>query len=246
MSDRDDYAPKEPQHFQTTHWSLIVRVQSGGETESRGALEQLCATYWYPVYAFVRRAGRNAHDAQDLTQDFFAHLMERAALDHVDRDRGKFRSFLLASLNNFLANDWDRRNALKRGGGRTIVSIDEELAEERFHHEPATDLSPDKFFDRQWAITVLERAIDRLAGEMRANGREQQFEKLREFLAVRAPQSAYNDLAAELRTTAAALSITVSRMRQRYRDLIRSEVSDTLLNLEDADTEIRHLLAAMA
>lgn len=233
-------------NFVTTHWSAVLTAAKPSEPQAASALEALCLSYWLPLYLFVRRKGFGAEDAQDLTQDFFAHLLRSEAFGKVDRGKGKFRSFLLASLNNFLANEWNRRNAKKRGGGQVTLSIDEEMAEERFHNEPSTDEAPDKFFDRQWATTVLERAMNLLAGEMKKSGKEEQFEKLKGFLAARAGQSAYNELAEEIGTTPAALAMTVSRLRQRYRDIIRAEVADTLADPEGAEQEIQHLLAAMA
>lgn len=232
--------------FVTTHWTAVLNAAQLADPGASEALEAICRIYWMPLYLYVRRRGYVREDAQDMTQGFFARLLEKNGLDAVSRDKGRFRSFMLAALNNFLANEWDRRNAQKRGGGQIHVSIDEERAEERFHHEPATDESPDRFFDRQWAVTVLERAMDRLQQEMEAAGKGGQYRELRDFMTARAGQAAYLELAEKLGTTPAALSMTVSRMRQRYRELIRAEVADTLADPADCEQEIRHLLDALA
>ncbi len=246
MNERDTISPGQQAYFQTTHWSAVLTAARPSEPRASAALETLCRNYWLPLYLYVRRKGFSTEDAQDLTQGFFAHLLGTAWLTKADRANGKFRSFLLVSLNNFLANDWDHRNAKKRGGGASHLSIDEELAEKRFHNEPASGETPEHFFDRQWAATVLERAMTRLADEMAASGKKQYFDRLREFMAIRAAPSAYHEIAGELDTTPAALAMAVSRMRKRYREIIRSEVTDTLAEPGDADLEIRHLLEAIA
>ncbi len=235
----------KPRNFVTTQWSAVVRAADPSDPSAAASLETLCANYWMPLYLYVRRRGYSNEDGQDLTQGFFGHLIESNALEKASRDKGRFRTFLLSSLNNFMANDWHRQHALKRGGGQTTISIDQELAEERFHNEPATNESPDHYFDRHWAMTVMERAMKKVEAEMAVKGKGRQFVLLREFLAVRAGQSAYEGPAKELQSTTAAVAMMVKRMRQRYRDFIKAEVSETLSDVGDSDQEIQHLLAVV-
>ena len=187
--------------FATTHWSLVLSAQDKDSPRSAEALESLCRAYWYPLYAFVRRQGRGPHDAQDLTQEFFARLLEKNYLKSAAREKGKFRTFLLVVLKRFLANEWDRQHAQKRGGFAPVVSIDQELAESRFAAEPAHQLQPDVLFDRQWAVTLLERVMARLQEEYLTSGRAKLFEHLRSCLARDESALPYAEIAVRLNLT---------------------------------------------
>jgi RNA polymerase sigma factor (sigma-70 family) len=231
-------------HFATTRWSLVLAA--GGETsaESRRALETLCGLYWYPLYAYVRRRGHDAEDAQDLTQGFFARLIEKHAVRAADRRRGKFRSYLLASLKHFLANEWDRLRAQKRGGGK-VVSIDAQSAEGRYGLEPADGLTPEKLFERRWALTLLDLVLAELRERYKSDGREHIFERLKGFLGGPVPGSPYAEAGAELGMTPEAVKVAVHRLRRRYRDLLRGQIAQTVASPEEIDEEIHHLFAAL-
>lgn len=219
--------------FEATRWTVVLTAREGHSQ----ALEELCRTYWYPLYAYVRRRGYEAHEAEDLTQEFFARMVAGGYLADVDRGRGKFRSFLLASLKNFLANEWDRSQAKKRGGGHTFVSMD---AETRYRLEPANDLSADKLLERQWAIALLDQVLARVEAETDAN----QFRALKQFLTADKDAVPYATVAADLETTEGAVKVAVHRLRQRYRKLLREEIAHTVASPAEIDDEIRHLFAA--
>ncbi len=206
-------------------------------------MEALCRTYWYPLYAFVRRQGRGSHDAQDLTQEFFARMLEKEYLKSAAREKGKFRTFLLVAFKRFLANDWDWQHAQKRGGFTPVVAIDQEHAEARFAAEPAHHLQPDVLFDRQWAMTLLERTMSRLHDEYLATGRAKLFEFLRDCLAREESALSYAEIAARLNLTEAAVKMAVQRMRARYREILRAEIADTVSSPEEVEEEIRHLFS---
>ncbi len=229
--------------FVTTHWSVVLSAQDSSSPQSGQALETLCRAYWFPLYAFVRRLGHGPHDAQDLTQDFFARVLEKGYLKAADRERGRFRTFLLVALKRFLANEWDRQHALKRGGFTTVVSIDQELAESRFTAEPAHHLQPDVLFDRQWALTLLERTMTRLQEEYTATGRAKLFEYLRGCLARDESALPYAEIAGRMNLTEAAVKMAVQRLRARYRDILRSEIADTVASPAEVEEEIRHLFS---
>ena len=232
--------------FATTHWSLVIAAGQGQGVNAEQALAQLCETYWYPVYAYLRRKGWNAHDAQDLTQGFFARLIEKASLAQARQERGRFRSFLLASLNHFLANEWDRDHAQKRGGGQTLLSLDAEEAESRYHLEPPDPLTPEKIFERRWAITLLERVLRTLQREYEAAGREQFFERLKFSLTGEQSQPSYAALAAEVDMTEGALKTAIHRLRARYRELLHEEITNTVATPAELEGEIRHLCQVLA
>ena len=231
--------------FATTQWSLILHAARPDSPEAARALASLCATYWYPLYAFVRRQGRNAHDAEDLTQEFFARLIGKNYLASVAREKGRFRSFLLAALKNFLANEWDRERAQKRGGDRTFVPLDAGSAESRYAIEPVDTLSADRIYERRWALTLLDRVLERLRAEHVAGGRAAAFEVLKGCLTDGRSGESYARSAAELQTTEGAIKVAVHRLRHRYRELLRAEVTETVGSAEDVDDELRHLLAAL-
>jgi RNA polymerase sigma-70 factor (ECF subfamily) len=228
--------------FPTTLWTVVLHAGREEPARAQAALAQLCQAYWYPLYSFVRRRGYSPHDAEDLTQAFFAQLLEKHALEGVAPELGRFRTFLLASLKNFLANDWDRAHALKRGGGQTIVSLDEESAESRYQLEPSHDMTPERHFERQWAMTLLDQVLDALRIEYHAEGKGDLFEELK---AVMIGQSGtYADMAARLRRSEGAIKVAVHRLRHRYRELMRTRIAATV-GEADVEDELRHLLAVV-
>ncbi len=228
--------------FATTHWSIIVSAK-GDSSGAHDSLAKLCAAYWYPLYAFVRRQGKSEHDAQDLTQEFFARLLEKGWLDGVERERGRFRSWLLASMKHFLANEWDRNRARKRGGGAVLFSFDGLDAESRMLHEPATD-SPEKIYDRRWAMTLLDQVMARLRTEMAGTGKLAHFEALKFCLT--GEKSAYAEVGARLAMSEGAVKVAVHRMRERYRALLRAEIAETVAGPGEIEDELRALLAALS
>lgn len=215
-----------------------------GSPQAEAALEKLCRTYWYPLYAYVRRQGHGPHDAQDLTQGFFARLLEKNYLGAVEREKGKFRSFLLAALNHFLANERDRVNAAKRGGGKALVSLDD-TAENLFSLEPVSNLSPEMTFEKRWATTLLEQAFTRVREEFVAAGKAPMFDRLKIFLADEANPGDYAAVAAELGLTANTVAVSVHRLRQRYRELVRSEIANTVASPNEIEDEMRHLFTVL-
>jgi RNA polymerase sigma-70 factor (ECF subfamily) len=223
-------------------------VLAAGQTataDSREALELLCRSYWYPLYAYVRRRGYPPADAQDLTQGFFCLLLEMDSLSRVQRSKGKFRSFLLASMNHFLANEWDRQQTLKRGGGLKWVSLDDETAENRYRLEPATNLTPEKIYERRWVLTLLDQALRRLREENTAAGKDLHFDSLKHLLSDEAGDGAYAELAGQLDMTPGAVAVAVHRLRQRYRELVREEIARTVASPADLEEELNHLFAAL-
>jgi RNA polymerase sigma factor (sigma-70 family) len=229
--------------FVTTHWSVVLSARDPDSPKSGEALEALCRTYWFPLYAFVRRQGRSPHDAQDLTQEFFTRLLEKEYLKSAAQEKGRFRTFLLVALKRFLANEWDRQHAQKRGGASRIVPIDPELAESRFLAGPAHELQPDLLFDRQWALTLLDRTMTRLHDEYVATGRTKLFELLRGCLGKDESALSYVEIAARLNLTEPAVKMAVQRLRARYREILRAEIADTVDGPEEVEEEIRHLFS---
>ena len=230
--------------FATTRWTLVLAA-GGDAGAGQAALEQLCRTYWFPLYAYVRRRGHDSPDAQDLTQGFFARLLERNDLAGLTREGGKFRSFLLTALNRFLANEHERALARKRGGGQTVISLDDDSAEERYRLEPAHAESPDRLFERQWALTLMEAALRRLAEEQAALGKAEAFAALRPFLSREPAPGEYAELATGLSLVPGTLAVQVHRLRERYRQLVRAAVADTVDTPLEVEAEMRHLLAAL-
>src|SRR5580704_3301573 len=231
--------------FATTRWSLVLAAGRRSSPQSSAALATLCENYWYPLYAYVRRRGHGADEAQDFTQAFFARLLEKNDLAAADPGRGRFRSFLLTSLKHFLANEWDRNRAQKRGGGRAVLSIDFGAAEERYRAEPAHDLTPEKIFARRWALVLLENVLARLHDESAQAGKTDSFDRLKCFLTGEQPAVTYGQLAAELNTSEGALKVAVHRLRGRYRELLRAEIEETLADPKEIDQEIRDLFSAL-
>jgi RNA polymerase sigma-70 factor (ECF subfamily) len=231
--------------FQTTHWSLVLRAGNREDRDADAALAALCQRYWFPLYAYVRRHVADAHDAQDLTQEFFARLMEKHYLAVADPQRGKFRCFLLASLKHFLANEWKRGHAQKRGGGVRRLSLDLDCGESRLGLEPAHDLTPERLFERQWVLTLLDMVMRRLQDEYKSSRKAQQFEQLKGALTSDRQRLPYAALAAELKMSEDAARQAASRLRKRYRELLREEVSQTLAEPGDVDDEIRSLFEVL-
>jgi RNA polymerase sigma-70 factor (ECF subfamily) len=229
--------------FVTTHWSVVLSARGQESPQSREALEKLCRAYWYPLYAFVRRQGRSPHDAQDLTQEFFARLLEKNWIGTADQSKGRFRTFLLVVLKRFLANEWDRQHAQKRGGFQPLVSIDQDGAESRLAAETTTGDQPDTLYDRRWALTLLERTMTRLREEYMATGRAKLFEHLQSCLAGDESALPYAEIAARLNLTEAAVKMAVHRLRARYREILRAEIADTVSAPEEIEEELRHLFS---
>jgi RNA polymerase sigma-70 factor (ECF subfamily) len=230
--------------FQATQWSVVLDA-AGDDSRAGAALATLCKAYWRPLYAFARRSGLSPHDAEDATQGFFEHLLSQRALLAVDREKGRFRSFLLASVKNFLSHQREAAGALKRGGGAHMIELDAHDAEERYAIEPAHDDSPDRLFDRHWARTVLDRAQSRLRSEYDSAGKLPLFDALRPALASARAILAYGDLGAALGMSEGALKVAAHRLRERYRAVLRAEVADTVAAPADVDAELRHLIEAL-
>jgi DNA-directed RNA polymerase specialized sigma24 family protein len=233
------------EHFATTRWTAVLTAGQAASPRADEALAFLCRTYWYPLYAFVRRQGYETHDAQDLTQEFFARLLAKHYLEKADRRRGKFRSFLLAALKHFLANEWDRVRAAKRGGGQTHISLDDPHAEERYRLEAANSLTADKLYERRWALALLERALTRLRQDFSAAGKAKLFDHLKVFLTAESAPVSHAEMASALGQTEGAIKVTVHRMRQRYRELVREEIAHTVASPSEIDEELNDLLAAL-
>ena len=207
-------------------------------------MEELCRTYWYPLYAYVRRLGHPVEEAQDLTQEFFARLIEKQWLADADRRKGRFRTFLLTALNHFLANEWRHSHAAKRGGGKRLISLDD-TTEARYAQEPACHLTPEKIYDRRWAMSLFDRALRRLREEYVAADKTGLYDHLKEFLSAEARDGEYDRLGLELEMSAGAVAAAVHRLRQHYRQLVREEVTQTVETPADVDDEVRALLAAL-
>jgi len=230
--------------FVTTHWSVVLTAQ-GSSPEAEAALEKLCRTYWWPLYGFVRRNGYKPEEAQDLTQGFFAMLLERRDLDVVRKEKGRLRSYLLVSLKNFLGKARRRQMAVKRGEGRPLVPLDELLARERADLEPADNLSADRIYERRWALTLLEQVLARLEAEYQAAGNSKLFDQLKELLADEPGRKSQAEIAAELGMTENAVKQAFHRLRQRYRQLLRDEIAQTVAVLGDVEDELRHFISVL-
>jgi RNA polymerase sigma factor (sigma-70 family) len=230
--------------FQSTHWTVILAAGGKHTPESDAALEKLCATYWFPLYAYVRRRGYSREDAEDLTQAFFAAFLAKSYLDHVSAERGRFRAFLLASLKHFLANESDKAQRQKRGGGATHLSLDWQSADTQFQVAATTEQSPDQAFDREWAVALLAKVVERLEAESVAAGRTRQFTELKVFLTAGKGALPHAAAAEALGMDEGAVRVAVHRLRKRYRELLRDEIAQTLIDASDLDEEMRALLGA--
>jgi len=232
--------------FPTTHWSVILAAGSPESPRYREALEMLCRDYWFPLYAFLRRRGYGPDEAQDYTQGFFAHMLEKQDLCRADPNRGRFRSFLLSMLKHFAADTREQAQAQKRGGGKRVVSLDFAEAETRYAAEPAHQLSPEKLFERSWALTVLSRTMARLREDTPTADKPMLFEHLKAHLGGQTDAVPYRELAATLNMSEGAIKVAVHRLRKRYRELLREEVAQTVSTPEEVEDEIRALFAALA
>jgi RNA polymerase sigma factor (sigma-70 family) len=230
--------------FATTHWSVVLTAGRADTTRAQAALTKLCQSYWYPLYAYVRRRGYSAHDAQDLTQAFFLCLLERGSFAHADQQRGRFRSFLLGAMNHFLADEWKKINREKRGGGQKILSLDLAAAEQRFDLEPADTMTPDKFFDREWATALLNEVLARLKNEYR--DKIELFDALRQTLTGSRESQPYTDLAAQLQMNEGAVRVAVHRLRKRYRELLQAEIANTVSSPAEVREELKYLFKVSA
>lgn len=246
---KPDTSWRPPQHegkcFSTTRWALVVLAADADSEEAARALEDLCRDYWYPLYAHVRRRGYSAEDAQDLTQEFFARILEKRYLKLADPQRGRFRTFLLASLNNFLVNEWRKGQTAKRKIPHGFLALDEEDAESRYLAEPANGLTPDKLYDRRWAVALVDRVLRLIQDEYAAVGKAAIFEMLKPQLLGDASDESYRVLAQRLHMSEGAFRVTALRLRERYRELLRAEVARTVAAPAEVDEELRHLIGVL-
>ena len=232
--------------FRTTHWSVVLAAGQTTTPQSAAALETLCQRYWYPLYAYLRRHGRSPHDAQDLTQSFFAHLLANHRLQTVHPAKGRFRSFLLVSLKNFLANEWDKAQALKRGAQFSFISVDAEMGEGRLRQELSHDATPDKAFEPSWALTLLETVLGQLKKEYARAEKPALFDALQGYLSGDKDAVPYAEMAARLNLTEAALKMSVRRLQRRFGEMLRAEIAHTVSRPEEIEEEIRALFAAVS
>ena len=232
--------------FATTHWSVVLAAGHSSVPGAQEALETLCRTYWYPLYVYVRGQGQSPHDAQDLTQEFFARLLEKKYLRLADPDRGKFRAFLLKSLKHFLVNEWEKARTQKRGGGHCAIPLDTDIAESRYAAEPVQALTLDQVYEKRWALTLIEAVLARLRENYQAAGRLPVFETLKGFIWGDQSTLSYADVASQLGLTEGALKVAVHRLRGRYRELLRAEIAKTVATPGEVDEELEHLIAVLA
>ncbi|HVM48074.1 MAG TPA: sigma-70 family RNA polymerase sigma factor [Candidatus Acidoferrum sp.] len=232
--------------FVTTHWSIVLAAANTGTADAQVALESLCRTYWYPLYAYARRRGQRVQDAQDLTQAFFARLLERRWMADADPARGRFRTFLLTAMSRFMADEWDKRRAQKRGGGVGHVPLQLEDAETRYGCEPADTCTPEQYFERRWALTLLDAVLQRLRAQYEAEGKGKVFAALHPSLAGNRESPPYRELGAQAGLSEGAVKVAIHRLRKRYRSLLREEIARTMAPGEDVDEELRHLFAALS
>ena len=232
--------------FVTTQWSVVLKAGQSDTTQARDALAKLCQTYWYPLYAYVRRRGHSVHDAQDLTQAFFAQLLERHWVGDAKQERGRFRTFLLTAMSRFLSDEWDKLRAQKRGGGVPLLPLQLDDGETRYGNEPADAGTPEQYFERRWALTLLETVLQRLRGEYEHEGKAALFATLHSTLVGDRESQPYAKLAASLEMQEGAVKVAVHRLRKRYRQLLREEIAETMAESEDIDEELRHLFAVLA
>jgi RNA polymerase sigma-70 factor (ECF subfamily) len=231
--------------FDTTRWSLVVAAADSAAPDRARAIADLCRAYWPPVYAYVRSRGHGVDDAHDLTQEFFARLLEKQLIKGVRRERGRFRSFLLTAAKNFLVNEWERERSLKRGGGAQRLSLDVEAAEGRYRPHAGSGENPENVFEKRWAATVLERALERLEEEARANGTHERFLVLRPTLTEEGGATRYRELARRLDVSEGAVKVAIHRLRRRFGELLRAEVTDTVADPGTVDSELRYLFSVL-
>ena len=243
MNDRTMHTLPGSSQFPTTRWTMVVAAGDPDRKEARSALVSLCENYWYPLYAYLRRRGYAADQAQDLTQDFFIRVLEGRYLDRADPEKGRFRSFLLRSLKFFVADEEDRQRAYKRGGG-AVVSLEFSSGEERYQREPAHDETPERLFERRWALAVLDQVVEKLRAEFVRHGRPEHFERLKVFLLGQS-DAPYAALGREMNTSEGALKVAIHRLRKRYRELFRQEIGDTVADPAEVESELRFLAAVL-
>jgi RNA polymerase sigma-70 factor (ECF subfamily) len=229
--------------FVPTRWSVVLAAGQHASPQAEDALAQLCQTYWSPLYAYVRHQGYSPHDAQDLTQEFFARLLKKQYLARIEREGGRFRSFLLTALKRFLAKEWDRAKAQKRGGQQTVLSIDQKSAESRYQLEPIHEMTPEKVYEKHWAQALLELVLARLRQDYADAAKSELFEQISQSLSRPRGAVPYATIAANLNTTEAAIKMAVQRLRARYRELLRAEIAQTVASPQEVEEEIRHLYA---
>lgn len=234
-----------PAYFVTTRWTVVLAAGHRGTAESEAALATLCETYWYPLYAYARRRGSSPEDAQDLTQGFFARLLEKEYVKAADRERGRFRSFLLIAFKRFMAKDWQEKRALKRGGSRVALPLELGDAESKYSLEPSHDVTPEKIYERRWALTVLDRALASLRERYAKEGKEGVFESLKGFLAGASEGASYTEAGRVLDLGEGAVKVAVHRLRARFRELLRREVAHTVSTPDEVEDELRHLREAL-
>jgi RNA polymerase sigma factor (sigma-70 family) len=241
--------PPEPRRrnrvFATTHWSVVISAGRSSSPDSKQALEALCETYWYPLYAYARRQVPDVHEAHDLTQEFFSELLEKNYVDTATPERGRFRGFLLTAFKHFMSKQWEKSKTQRRGGGRTPISLDFVSADSKYNIEPSEGLTAEQFYDRQWAVTLLGKIMEQLEGEFDRDGKAKQFDLLKGYIVGDHVGVTYANVATELNMTEAAVKMSASRMRRRYRELLREEIGQTVDAPEEVDQEIRNLLATL-
>jgi len=245
LSNKDEPETKGPDWFGTTHWSVVLIAGKDNSLQAAEAMEKLCRTYWYPLYAYVRRSGYDVTDAQDLTQEFFARFLAKNYLASVDPSKGKFRSYLLASMKHFLAKEWARAKALKRGGGQTIIPLNTDSAETRYCQETADNTSPDRIYERRWALTLLDHVLTHLHDEYKAAGKGLLFNQLQGCLAGEKSLPPYATLTSQLEMTEGAIKVAIHRLRHRYRNLLRETIAQTVSSSAEIDDEIHYLFRAL-
>lgn len=235
-----------PQTFPLTHWSLVLQAGRRDTTRAQAALSSLCQAYWFPLYAHARRRGYNPHDAEDLTQEFFAQLLQRQALAAADPERGRFRTFLLGAMNHFLAHQWEKAHAKKRGAGCLPLSLDMNAAEQRYDLLPPDNSTPDKAFDKQWALALLDQVLKQLQGEYEDESKGELFTALRDTLAGARESQPYAELTTRLGMSEGAVKVAVHRLRKRYRELVQAEIANTVASPDQVEVEMQHLFAALS
>src|SRR6266516_4646194 len=234
------------QNFATTHWSVVLTAGDSALPQAAEALEQLCRTYWYPLYAYVRRSGHDPQDAEDLTQSFFARVLEKKGFQRAQRERGKFRSFLLTSLKHFLTNEWHRARAVKRGGGAPHLHFDAVAAEHLYLLEPTHDLTAEKLYELSWATALLERVRARVRQEYVAEGKAERFDAAEQFLPGEQSKMTYGEASQRLGIPEGTLKSDVHRVKRRYRELLRAEIANTVAGPDDIADELRHLMRVLS
>ncbi len=237
-------SPAQPL-FLTTHWSVVLAAKDKSSAGCSEALETLCRTYWYPLYAFVRGSGYSPHDAQDLTQGFFERLLAKDYLRVVDPEKGRFRTFLKVALKRFLVHEWERNKAAKRGGGQVSLGLDTAMAEERFQAQSAPALPPDQLYDRQWAFALLEQANARLDQEYTAAGKADELKELKPYLTEERGCIPYARIAGGLHTSEGAARVAVHRLRKRFRQVFREVIGETVSNPSEVEQEVRHVIGVL-